>query len=251
MSKIRHKLLRISSEDRDIGISKSTSEFTITLNNSDGMQGIKSIIVKQISIPNVMYNINTYNNTLTYEIGGTPTSFTIPIGQYTYAEFETAIEAAGVGIGLTLTLNTITNRILLGTTTAVEWLDIRENPMAEVLGITIDGGSGSDVNAFTPSGIIALSGTENVYLESTKLSTSNMISSDKTIRHILATVPITVPYGAVEHYISQHTDIDDFDMASVRHGDNIQKFDIELVDKHNRTIDLLGHHVVIILKVYY
>ena len=252
MINLRHKLLRISSEDRNFANSPSTSDFVTTFGNMDGLQNAKSVIVKQISFPNIFHNINATNRILTYNIGGTPSTIQIPIGQYDVTEFITALENAGTGIGLDLTLNTTNNRMLLATTTAVQWLDIKQgNAMAEVLGITVGGGSTGDVNAFTPIGVISLGGPHNVYVESNTLGETNLVGSDEKTINILAVVPITVPYGGVEHYISSHSEIDDVDSTSLRHGKNIQKIDIRLLDKYGEVMDLLGQHITIVLKIFY
>ena len=52
-----HKLLRISSRDRD-NLSDSTSNFYVNVNNVKSLQTSKAVIVKQITLPNTMYNID-------------------------------------------------------------------------------------------------------------------------------------------------------------------------------------------------
>ena len=248
---LQHKLLRISSEDRDVDISPSTAEFSVNFNNMGDVSNIKSVVVKSITIPNVFHNITPKNNTLTYNIAGTPTSVTIAEGQYNLADFKTALEAAASGIGLVITKNDISNRLLLATTTAVEWMDGKTNAMAEVLGIEIGRGSGADVTEFTPQGVVNLSGLRHVYVESVALGQSNMIRSNRSALSILAVVPITVPYGATEHYITAHAGIDDVDNSSQRHGQPTQKMDIRLLDRDGDVVNLMGHHATLILKIYY
>jgi hypothetical protein len=175
---------------------------------------------------------------------------TIAVGQYTLATFITALEAAASAIVLVVTSSTITTRLTLATTTAVEWLDISSNPMAEVLGIEYNAGSGADVTSFVPTGFFNLTGHSNVYVRSQSLGESNMLETNGSVLPMLAVLPLTVDYGAVEHYLTQHSDIEDVDSLAqdVR---PIGDIDIRLQDYNGNTLDLHGTHVEIILKVYY
>jgi len=251
---IKHKLLQISSRDRDLAASASTSDFIVTLNNSEGLQACKSVVVKAITLPNVFYNISSLdgNDKFTYAIAGVPTTITIPEGQYTITTLLSALEASASAIGLNATFDGLNYKVSFTTTTAIEFLDLSQgNGMAEVLGIEINGGSGGDVLSFAATGIVSLEGVRNVYVESSILGESNLIRSNNTTSSMLAVVPITVPFGATEHYISQHSEIDDVDAVSKRYGKNIQKIDIKLRDHDGHVLSLAGHHVTLIIKIYY
>lgn len=243
-----HKLLKISSKDMDLAGSTSTSDFVVNLNTQEGIQGVKSAIVKQVSIMNTFYNINDSNNTLTYNIASSPSAISISNGQYNITTLISALETAATGIGLTITQNTITGILALATTTAVEWLPLSQgNAMAEVLGILE--GSGSDVTNYIPKGLPNLSGIDNVFIQSKTLGENNLIGTNEG--SILAVIPITTAFGVVTHYVSNHAEIDDIDSSSIQHGKNSQKIDIKLLDGRGNPIDLMGTHITIILKIYY
>lgn len=246
---LRHKLLRISSKDRDV-LSDSTSDFHVNVNNVKELQIAKSIVVKQITIPNVFYNITSRNNSFTYNIASTPTTVSIAEGQYTVTTLIAALEAAAVGITLTITQDTTTLKLSFTSATAVEFLDIDSSSIAEVLGIEYGTGSGADVTVYTATGLPDLSGHQNVFVESTTIGTSNLIRTNGVTSHTIAVVPITVPFGVVEQYVSQHTEIDDVDVDAIN-GKDHSHIDIRLVDHDGNTMDLNGHHVSIVFKVYY
>ena len=49
----QHKLIRISSFERDYAQSVSSSDFKISFNNAPALQRVKSVIVKNVSISNI------------------------------------------------------------------------------------------------------------------------------------------------------------------------------------------------------
>ena len=245
----RHKLLRISSRDRD-NLSDSTSDFFVNVNNIKHLQIARSVIVKQITLPNTMYNIDENNRTFTYNIASSPTSVQIAVGQYTTTTMITALQTAAAAVGLAIVQNAITQKLEFTNTTNIEYLDISGSPMAEVLGIEYGQGSGGDVASFNATGLPDLTGVKNVFVESRSLGEDNLIQTNAKTQNIIAVVPITVAFGATEQYLSQHALIDDVD-SDAHGGHNKQKIDICLKDVSNNTIDLNGHHVEIILKVYY
>ena len=251
---LQHKLLQISSRDRVIGLSNSTSDFTVNMNNIDGLQKVKSVVLKHATIPNVFYNISSLdgNNVFTYNIAGTPGSFTVPEGQYSVADFLVALDLAGVAIGLVSTFDTVTSKLSFTTTTNIEWLDLNDgNAMAEVLGIKYGTGSGADVGSYAAQGMVGLEGVRNVYIESVQLGEANLLRSNNTTTSTLAVVPITVPFLGIEHYTSQHADIDDVDSVSRRYGKNIQSVSIKLLDHDGHVLDLQGHHFSMVVKIYF
>lgn len=244
---MEHQLVRISSRDRTRS-TDSTTDFTVSLGNV-GIQNVSSLVVKQASFANVFYNVNEYNRTFTYNIASAPTSVTIPVGQYTLSDFLTAFETATSALTMTATQDATTLKIDFASTTAIEYLPIGNNPMAELLGITT--GSGADVTTFTSEGLPSLEGEKNAFIKSLQLSQSNLMDSDAKHDNTLVVVPINVGFGSIQHYVSQHSAIDDVDSPSSIHGNNIQEIGIRLTDDQDRTLDLNGHHLTIILKAYF
>ena len=246
---LRHKLLRISSRDRDV-LSDSTSSFSVNLNNIKELQTTRSVVVKQVSIPNTMYNITDYNRTFTYKLASVSSSFDIAEGQYNTTQLIAALEAAGTEIGLAISQNPITSKLSFTSSTNIEYLDSSENSMAEVLGIEYGAGSGEDVGTYSATGLLDLGGVKNIYIESSELGEESLIRSNGKTINIIAVVPITVAYGSTQHYLSQHSSIDDVDNRN-HGGRNHQRINIVLKDSADNIINLNGHHVEMVLKVYY
>ena len=243
---LRHKLLNITSRDKDAS-SNSNSDFTVSLNNIKELQTARSVIIKQVSIPITMYNITAFNRTFSYKIATVLSSFSITVGQYNITTLISALQTAGSALGLAITQNAITNKLSFTTTTNIEYLTITQNAMADVLGIKT--GSGADVASYTSGNIVDLGGVKNIYLES-NIGEHNLIRSNKKTISILGVIPVKVSYGFTEHYISSHTEIDDVDNNS-HGGRNHQQISIVLRDSNDNILDLNGHHVEIVLKVHF
>lgn len=246
-----HKVLHISSKDRQTG---SPSNFTLNLSQNYWLQAVKSIVVKQVTIPHVFYNITTDNNVFTYQIGGVPSSVAVLPGQYNITALldalSTLMVAAGV-VGWNGVVDATSNRIVFSSTTAIEYLSLSDgNDMATILGITQT--NGSDVTTFTAQAIPRLYGVRNIVISSSALGENNYLASDQKIQDVIAVIPVVEAFGDMIHYVSQHSEIDDYDTLSKRNGKNISQIDIRVIDADtNQTLDLTNHDVDIICKVYY
>lgn len=249
MSAIRHKLLHISSKDKQQG---TNEDFSLNLSNHYWLQSVKGVIVKQITVTNVFYNVDSTNYSFTYEIAGVPSTVTVAAGQYTITQLLSALDTAMVAdgvVGFSSSLNAITQRVDFSSTTAIEYL-YAGNDMAEILGITT--GNGSDVTSFSAQAAPKLDGVTNLAIASNTLGENNYLSSDQKIQDVIAIVPVTGPYGDVIHYQSQEAELDSWDALSFRQGKNISQIDVRVFDKDKNTlVDLTNHDIDILLKVYY
>ena len=244
---MEHKLLNISSRQRTSG---TNSNFRLNLNNSEGLQACKSIILKSASIPNTVYNINEFNNIILLGTSGADFTDTVPVGQYTINELITYLTTALTAYTPTITFDSKTSKLRFQTTTPLEYKIFSDgNTIADVLGITV--ASSGLVTDFTPASSISLEGLQNVFIASQTLGESNFISSLGLDKNFIGIIPITVPYGQIEHYTTNHADIDDFDSLSAQHGKNIQAIDVVLYDELGNIIDTNGHHIDLTFKIYY
>lgn len=245
----RHKLLRINSNERD-NKTNTTSDFVVSFNNADALQSVKRIVIKQIDIPMVFYNINSSNNTFVYEVSSVESQIILPVGNYTVASLIIGLEELLTAVGFGIELVSFLGKFSFTTTTAITYLTSERNPLAKVLGITQQ--SEGDVSTFLAGGFPNLAGPAEVYIASKTLSdAANLLDPVLYSLPVFASVPITVPFGAIEHYVSSHPEIDDIIYSSVGHGKNIQSIDITLYDNKGAVLDLQGLDLNIILKIYY
>lgn len=247
MTSYKTKLLHISSKDRSNQLD-TTADFTVNLNNTDGLQNVKRVIVKQASIPNSEYNINQYNNKFVTESAGVFTIKEIEPGNYNLPQLTTALAAVGVTIELVEPDGIMPKlRIIGGTGRYLSEQD--GNPMASVLGITQS--TDDEVSELLAQGFPDLSGAKLYYIQSHALGEGNFASSRKKVDNIIAAVQANAQFGTYIHYSSEHSNLDMFSNISKRHGKNINEIDIKIVDHQGRAVNLNNLHLELILKIYY
>ena len=94
-----HNLCEITSFNK-VGSTDTNDDFSVNFENHRSLHQITKVVVKSVDIPNVFYNINSFgydldnlgNNTYRWidNLGATQT-VVLPAGQYTSAEFITAL----------------------------------------------------------------------------------------------------------------------------------------------------------------
>lgn len=247
---MNHKILHISSKDKSGG---TNSNFRVNLSQHYWLQAAKSVVVKQITIPNVFYNVRSNAADFTYNIASVPSTVSVTPGNYNITDLMSALQAALIAdgvVGASITLDATTQKVVFASTTAIEYLTESDNPMAQILGITT--GSGADVTSFNAPSLPDLTGVRNVLIASNTLGENNFLPTDQKVQDCVAIIPLTESFGAVIHYISQHTEIDDWDAVSQKNGKNISQIDIRVLDNKTKTeLDLTNHDIDIILKIFY
>lgn len=241
------KLIRIDSKDRS---PSSNSQYDMTVDFNDYMlHQIKRVILKSVYMPNTMYNINQYNNTLIYDVGGGDVTMTIPEGQYNITELMDNIVAqfiAGPFTVVTYVNDTSTNKVSI--TFDANVILRASSTIARVIGLDPDTDT-ANLSVHNLPNIYNLSGLQKVYIGSHTIAKgTTMSSSDKSHIKIFTEIPITVPYGGVEHRVLDILESTDEVTHSVPF--NISSIDITLYDQDLNIVDLNGLDYQIVLKVF-
>jgi hypothetical protein len=95
---IRGKLLRISSEDKQLG--ENNADFTVRLGNTSYVQNVRGVVLKHLSFkhvfPNVFYGEGKApgdgNSTFSFSYNGTPQSVIVEEGWYTAVDYMEELE---------------------------------------------------------------------------------------------------------------------------------------------------------------
>ena len=263
---MNHNLLRVSSDFKQQGFGVSNSDFQQCYNNINANEGVTRVVMKSCDIPNVFYNIdnigynftNTGNNKFVWiNAANNYQITTIPRGQYTVqqllAVINTAIYAAYTPNGsVSLILNPITQKIEIVNTSGQSFgISISLSTIAPDLGMLIDvPWTTSSSVLFT--GFPNLAGIQEVYITSQKISDgSNMIVASNTMYPVILNVQMSVPFGAFQHYETNHPEIDDIEYASISQGTSIRQVDIQLRDRFGNILDLGGLPFNLIMKIYH
>lgn len=253
-------LVKLSSEDKSPE-SRSTSDFIVNYNNAPCMSNINKLVVKQITCPNVFYNINdtgynienTGNNVLTIQNETTfiVSTIVVPPGNYDADKLRTYLNTV-LPAGLTISLN--------GTTNKFEFLSVgdpfaySEDSLGAYLGIKgtdFPFGGGGTLLYAVPN-FLNLSGVKELFISSSKMSdgTHLVVSVGNTLP-VFATVPINVSFGEYQTYVAPSSPLDEVVFPSNTAGSNLRSIDVRVLDSFGNILDLGGLNIIIIFKAYH
>ena len=253
-------LVKLSSEDKSPE-SRSTSDFIVNYNNAPCMSNINKLVVKQITCPNVFYNINdtgynienTGNNVLSIrnETSGVISTIIVPPGNYDADKLRTYLNTV-LPAGLTISLN--------GTTNKFEFLSVgdpfaySEDSLGAYLGIKgtdFPFGGGGTLLYAVPN-FLNLSGVKELFISSSKMSdgTHLVVSVGNTLP-VFATVPINVSFGEYQTYVAPSSPLDEVVFPSNTAGSNLRSIDVRVLDSFGNILDLGGLNIIIIFKAYH
>ena len=258
MSRAREKLIQINSHDR-ADLNSTQSRFTVNLGKDEYVNSVTGVAVKDLQCVNSFYNIDHYNNTWYYDVGGGELSIVIPRGQYNFTAFSVALVAEFLAAGITATVvaDSITNLLSFTFSAAISIFRQRSNgelnPIHRVVGIRSGiGGVATPVAVYTAEAVLDLSGVKSVYILSSVLSGGYCTSSRDGGRKmaLLDTLPVRVPYGGIIHHDATNFETDSVSYDGVL-SNNLSSIDIELRDSENNLLSTNGLDIVIILKIFY
>jgi len=238
---IHSRLLLIRSTDRESLATQSTTDFTIDFGNTLS-RNIKKIAIKNISIPNVFYNINRYNNILI--VNGVP--YTIPLGQYSITQLITELQTLLVALTFTAVPDPITYKLNVTTAAPATYSSfINGSTIARVVGLNVTN------NLITAAGsfpnVYNLSGPKYIFINSEVMSANtNLITKTGTLP-ITSPILVNAPYGENITYenTEQNFDSIDFDISQ-----SMRTISIKITDENNNILDLNGNNFVAVFKIY-
>jgi len=237
-------------------VSKSTSDFVFSLGET---LEVEDIAIKSVSIANVEYNVKDKHNQLIVNNGVTDYVIVIPIGQYSITQLLSVIATeltTAYGGTNTLTLDPITQKVIVSTTTPIRFrTDNFWSPVSFLIGVPVIADVPPTLNYFPSSvsstinisGFPNLQGANNYHIVSNTLGQgvgSLLKNNDK--RPIIITIPVTADFGEIINYEVNEINLNKRHFARPV---NIQTIDIKIIDDDNEIVDLGGTDVEIVLQV--
>ena len=178
---MNHNLCKITSFNK-VGANDTNDDFSVNFENHRSLHQIVKIIVKSVDIPNVFYNINSFgysldnlgNNTYRWIDNASITqTVVLPVGQYTIAEFITALNL--LLPDHSYALDPVSKKMVGTAGATITYLDRSDgNLMATALGIKTSSPAPELVH--TAQNLPQLEGIESVYILSNTAGQSNLLS---------------------------------------------------------------------------
>ena len=243
-------ILNINSKYRTIDSASSTN-FNISLGQSIN---IKQMVVKNVTLPNTSYNINSTNNQLRWVYNSVNILSTLPIGQYNLVELASALQTAFIvyDVGATVTINPLTEKLVYHFTLPAQMLINSLSPLASLIGFNLYNvvafPAVAGVNFIAPT-LSNLAGIRNFFICSRTLAQGfNSVLQNGTNLPMILAMPNTASFGSLNHYVSNDILLD---VKTYSQLQNVQYCDITVRDEDNNIIDLNGEEISLSLLIYY
>ena len=256
----KEKILIINSADKDWG---NNSKFTVQFSDSSTQQ-VQKVLVKQIYIPNVFYNINEGNNLLTVKQASQASIIvTIPVGQYNINSLITQltlsidsilIDNCVIAIAKTLHTDKLIFTFSGSNTPAnnlVNFLKIggiTDNIIDDVIGLTLT--TNNITGAIEMNEPWNLNPTQYIQVTSPEVGYLHGLDSGKSKGYIslIDCVPLNnAPFGATAVLVSNDDEMSEILYESPR---DLSTVSVALRDENGRFLKLPdNHNMSIVLKM--
>lgn len=236
-------MLHINSYDRETN-SQSSSDFIINFQN--GLK-ICNLDLESCYIPNVMYNVNSNNNTLIFTEAAGDLTCTLTNGSYTITqlrtELKTQLDAAGLET-YTITYSNITNFLTITATGVFELkFALTGNLIYKLLGFS--NLNTTSVNTHTGGNSVDLSYTNYIKLKIYGIYSNVKTSSHQDCTFIIPNNALSKGQFIEYHNLKDNTKISNFTSTNK----NVYFLHIKLYDEYDNLVSLNGVDWSMILKL--
>lgn len=251
----KEKLLVINSKDR---IDGTNGAFTVVFNDSSCQQVVK-VLVKDIWIPNLFYNITSSNNVLSLKQDIQATVFaTVPQGQYSIDQLitvlKTKIDAVLIdGCVVTITKNPYIYTLNFtfsgsGTPSNNNVVLFDDSSISDVLGLKSTNVATNTINMEMPYN---LKGVEYVQVHSPQVAEAHGLDAGVAgYISLLESVSLAeTGYGSIAH--RQNND-DELALLLYEQPRNLSRVNIVLRDESGKRLDLPDNaYATVVLKIFF
>lgn len=228
-------ILLLNSKDRSSG---TATDLVFHLNEND-LHESHSVMLKDIVIPNTIYNIRTTNNTLDYDINGVAKSVNIPVGNYSLSDLVTALNIAQTD--LVFSSNSMLKKLMVSSAT-VSFIKV-SSTIKKVIGVTTQN---TPSVSYTLDSFYNLNPTNYIHVISNLAEPDALVASNNKKYAVIASIPVLYGFGYI---LNQTEDRDTQDISKHNSHLNLSTINIRLVDDDFQTIDLNGSNWNISLSI--
>jgi len=238
--------LNLNSNDADISISSSNKIFKV--NNLIEALDTNLIVMTlwDAIIPNSIFNVNQYYNTILYNNGSSNKTITIPDGYYDSDLIVSTIQTLLRNsdnyntTNVLVTLSDLTNKLTIDTGSG-KTIKIIGGTLIKRLGFII---TTSNTQSITATNILNIAGSPYLNVKFNNISTNNLDSQGHR-NDILGCIPLDNGFGSWIHY---HDSGGRHNILSTNFISNLH---IEITDSNNNPIDFNGLDWKLTLSVHF
>lgn len=189
-------------------------------------------------IPISFYNVNEYNQSLSYRINGVTYQLVVPVGNYTsttfLSSFISLFAAAGHSHTLAISLSRSTGRLTF-TKTGTYDVIFESSSLYDILGF-LSGLEYTISSTLTAPHQMNMLGVKKLKILSPSFFLHNFDSHIHTSPHLLHTIPVTQPPYSLECYQNPHINLMHIKNRS------IDTLYIRITDENNNLVDFNNAH---------
>jgi hypothetical protein len=250
ITKRKHRYLRVSSEDKFKG---TNARFSVNIPPSGKtVDTVVGYMVKYVSCPNMFPNIPAYANVLQIQkqTGAVDYDITVPVGQYTLAEFivalETAINAAIPDVvTITSVFGDLLNFVFVGDSYS---FDLGNSTIFEKIGLSADIAAGLNITMQNPVNLI---GESEIWIHSRILNQSGLIEASGSFS-VVDVLPLNVEYGGVAYMTYPSEELSLINFEPYENRKTLRQIDIVLRNRAGNELVLPSNfNFTLMLRVYH
>ena len=227
-------LLTLNSKDR---ISGSSSDFLVKINNPP--KNISQVCLREVILPNSIYNINSSNNMLYFEVGSTGVAnLSIPPGFYNTLSLVTKLNErfTAIGVATTVTYDSTNNKYTFTHPSIFNLYFGYNNTLVDILGFNTINYNNSLNGSITSPRVGNLNSVYSLYIIVKELGTPNLNSKNLhyTFKLSLNANTNTILYQQSKIFYDQR-----IQLTNVLNS-NLGDYNVKLVYDDGNAVDLNG-----------
>ena len=237
MDRPTKKLIIINSKDNKTdNLSNAIYDY-----GSIELQESYAVRLKDVSIVNLLYNINVgKNDRLEYDYNGSAQFVIIPEGNYNATSLSVALNASQAN--LIFSINPITQKFIINS--ALPSFLKGSSTIKGVLGFSIDGAPSVSYELPNPYNLIR---THFINIVSNLTESNACLTSDKKNYSVIAQVPVDLPFGFILKRTEEKDTADNYAFGS---NINLSQINIKMLDDDFNELDLNQGSYIISFNVF-
>jgi len=248
----KHRLLRISSEDKQPN--GTNSRFKVALTQSGGaVDRVSAFRIKYASVPNIFYNVPTYANTLQIirQTGGVVYNITVEPNQYNITDLITELQnKINTAIAPDTVVISLTNQSKLNFVFNPDAFSLNKDnsTISDIIGLSENTPFFLNLTLSNP---VNLTGETEVYIHSRALHQNGLTEATGNFS-VVDVIPLNVSYGATAYITYPDSHLSQINYEPYETQKSLRVIDIVLRNRKGDVLELPSNfYFTLMLKIYH